>query len=355
MKSSDPGRPTLKSIARVTGLSVAAVSFALRNHPSIPARTCARVQKAAARLNYTQDPELTKLMSYLRRARLRRKVSVLGLITLFPEPAPWRTIPHLEKIHRAARARAERLGFDLKEFWLMEPGMTAARLRDVLLARGIEGLVLLGAPRWVEHLDFDFSSFACAATGYSIRNPIHRACQHQYQEMFTAVRRLLALGYRRPGLMLSEDADARTMHHWTAAFLAAQRSLPAGDRVPILITPQPGPAVLAEWLHRHEPDAVLSQSPPVPTLVSWLQAAGRKVPETCGVADLDIDPGTDLDCSGIRQNYEQVAAAAVDLVVEQIQKNERGVPPCPKVVLVEGEWVDGRTTLPRPARPAAPR
>jgi LacI family transcriptional regulator/LacI family fructose operon transcriptional repressor len=39
-----------------------------------------------------------------------------------------------------------------------------------------------------------------------------------------------------------------------------------------------------------------------------------------------------------------VAAAAVDLVVSQIQRRERGLPDQPKTVLIEGTWVDGVTT-----------
>jgi LacI family transcriptional regulator len=347
VKKSGSNPPTLRSIARTTQLSGAAVSLALRNHPSIPARTCQRVQRAAARLGYKRDPEVAKLMAYLRQARQKRKQGALGLLTLFPEVSPWRTNRHLELLHDAARARADQFGYQLEEYWLAEPGMTPARMQAVLLARGIEGFLLLGAPRWVEHLDFDFSSFACAATGYSIRNQLHRACQHQYQEMFIALQQLQARGYRRPGLVLSRDSNERTMHHWSAALLSFQQSLPARDRVPMLITPELTASQVATWLRRHRADVVLSHAPAAPVMVSWIQQAGQRVPEDCGFADLDINERADGDCSGIRQNYPQVAAAAVDLVVGQIQRNERGVPAFPKTVQITGEWVNGTTTRPR--------
>ncbi len=337
-------RPTLKTIAAAVGLSVAAVSLALRQHRSIPAATRRRVEQTAARLGYSRDPEIAKLMAHLRRGQLRRRSGALGLLTMYPEASPWRTNPHLERVFRVARARAAQLGYDLEECWLNEAGMTAARLRDVLIARGIEGILLLGAPRWIEDLDFDFSRFACAATGYSIRNQIHRACQHHHQEMFIALRRLQALGYRRPGLFLSEDADFRTLHHWSAAFLAGQHALAFAPPLPLLITRTVSRDVLLSWIRKHRPDVLISQSPTVPTVADWLQGSGLAVPAACGIADLDLDPGTDGGGSGIRQNYEQVAAAAVDLVVEQILANERGLPSHPKVVLVAGEWVDGTTT-----------
>jgi LacI family transcriptional regulator len=346
-KPAAAARPSLKSIARQTGLSVAAVSLALRNRPGVSPRTCARVQRAATRLGYQQDPQVAKLMAYLRRGSPVTVRAALGLLTLFPDPNPWRKSYHLRSIHDAATLRAAQLGYQLEACWLAEPGMTAARMRDILIARGIEGVVLLGAPMWVERLDFDFSRFACAATGYSIRTKIHRACQHQYQEMFILLRRLEELGYRRPALALAEDSDQRTMHHWSAAFLAAQQAWAPARRLPILIAPKITADVFLPWFARHHPDVVVTQSPPSPIIRGWLQDAGVAVPQACGLADLDIDPETDLDCSGIRQNYEQVAAAAVDLVVSQIQRNERGLPDHPMVVMIEGQWVDGATTARR--------
>lgn len=286
-------------------------------------------------------------MAYLRRSRVARRRGTLGLITLFPQPSPWRTIPHLEVLYTAAVARAGQHGYGLEEYWLAEPGMTPTRLREVLLARGIEGLLLLGTPRWTERLEFDFSRFACAATGYSVRDELHRVCQHQYQEMFLALRRLEALGYRRPGLALTEDADARTMYHWSAAFLSYQSRLPASQHLPPLIAPRLSAEVFGPWYRRQRPDVVISQSPPVPIVTGWLQELGVAVPADCGVADLDIDPHSDRDCSGIQQNYPEVAAAAVDLIVGQLQRGERGLPADPRVVLIRGIWVDGATTRPR--------
>jgi len=250
-------------------------------------------------------------------------------------------------VYDAAKLRAKQLGYHLEECWLAEPGMPPARMRDILIARGIEGVVLLAAPTAVEKLDFDFARFACAATGYSVRTRMHRACQHQYQEMFILLRRLEELGYRRPGLALPADSDQRTMHHWSAAFLFAQQHWAPARRLPILVTPKLTAEVFLPWFTRHRPDVVIIHSPPAPIVLGWLQTAGASVPQTCGLADLDIDPTKGLDCSGIRQNYEQVAAAAVDLVVGQIQRREQGLPQHPKVVLIEGEWVDGTTTAPR--------
>jgi LacI family transcriptional regulator len=337
----------VKLIAAKAGLSGAAVSLALRDHPSIPPATRARVKRLADRLGYRIDPNVSRLMSYLRQRPQAPKAGVIGVLHLFPTAKPWRENPSLQRLHSAATERAMRFGYELEECWLAEPGMTAARKRDILLARGIEGLLVLGTPQWVEAIDFDFSPFACAATGYSLRTPLHRACQHQYQEMFTALRHLDALGYRRPGLVLTEDSDRRTMQHWSAAFLAAQRHWPESRRIPPLFMPDLNGATFRTWFRAEHPDVVIAHRAVKTVVREWLPAAGTRVPETCGFADLDVDAGTESPFSGIRQNNEQVSAAAIDLIIGQLQRHERGLPKHPKIVLVEGEWVDGATTRPQ--------
>ena len=39
--------------------------------------------------------------------------------------------------------------------------------------------------------------------------------------------------------------------------------------------------------------------------------------------------------------------AAVDLIVGQLQRNEFGVPPNPKVVTIRGTWAEGQTVRKR--------
>jgi len=339
-----PPPPTLRAIATRAGVSVATVSLALRDHASLPLRTRQRIQRLAARMGYQIDPKVAKLMAYLRQRRRVRTTSALGLVNMYAEATPWRRNPFLRRLHGAASQRAAQFGYELVDCWLTEPGMTPARMRDILLARGIEGLIFMGAPQWRAALDFDLSRFACAALGYSLRIPLHRACQHQYQEMFTLLGQLDRLGYRRPGLMLTDDADQRTRHHWSAAFLSWQQTRRTADRVPLLRAARLDQPTFRRWFDRQRPDVVIAQSPSASTICGWLADAGAPVPQACGFADLDVDPTPGDTSSGIRQNYEQVAAAAVDLVVAQILRNEHGIPAHPKVVLIEGEWVDGGTT-----------
>lgn len=340
-------RPTLRQLAEKAGLSTAAVSLALRDHPSIPEKTCARIKRLAAAAGYRPDPEIGKLMAYLRQRREVRTTAVLGLLTMFPEEQPWRDNPFLRRTVSGAADRAEQLGYRLADFWLTEPGMTPDRLRGILHARGIEGVLILGTPKWVEKIDFDFARFSCAVMGYSVRTRMHRASPHQYEEFLLLMRQLSRLGYRRPGLILSEDSDSRTLHHYSSAFLRSQWALPAGQRVPLCVRSRIDFETFREWFAANEPDVVIGQAPGAAVYLDWLSRLGRPAPERCGFVSLDVDPTLDFLCSGIRQDNDKVAAAAVDLVVAQIQRRERGLPDQPKTVLIEGAWVDGVTTRPQ--------
>ena len=55
--------PTLKDIARETGLAVSTVSYALRGAPNVPVETAARAKAAAERLGYRMNARVAELMA----------------------------------------------------------------------------------------------------------------------------------------------------------------------------------------------------------------------------------------------------------------------------------------------------
>jgi hypothetical protein len=95
----------------------------------------------------------------------------------------------------------------------------------------------------------------------------------------------------------------------------------------------------AKWFRRYRPDAVVSSHRVVR---NWLEDCDARVPEDVGFVFLDWLDEADA-CAGIDQHYDLVAAAVVDLVVSQLHGNEHGVPAKPKLVLIDGDWVNGPT------------
>ena len=57
-------RIRLKDIAEKAGLSVAAVSMALKDHRSLPASTIKKVKALAKKMGYAPDPALSALAAY---------------------------------------------------------------------------------------------------------------------------------------------------------------------------------------------------------------------------------------------------------------------------------------------------
>lgn len=338
-----PG-PTLRDLARQLGVSRTTVSLALNHHRRIPAATQQRICAAAAQLGYRPDPKVSRLMAYLRLRRRSPEREVIAVINAFPTREPWRTNTHLRTMRDSLCARALDVGFAVEDFWLGEPGMTALRLGGILRARGIAGLVLLPFPQFTESLDFSWPDFACTAIGHSVADPLHRICPHQYRDLNTALRALRALGYRRPGLVLNPDLDRRVEHYYMASYLYDQYSQPRRERLaPLLFTE--GREQFLRWFERQRPDVLLlSQPPPARADVqAWLARLGRRCPRDYGLALLDL-PHDDTATSGIRQAYGAVAAAAIDVVVGQLSRGERGLRALPQITKIEGEWRAGRTT-----------
>ncbi len=335
-------RVTLKTIARHLGLSTAAVSMALRHRPNIPAETVVRVERAAVELGYRPDAELGRLMARLKQGRSTRFSGSLALINLFPSPRLADHNPQLARIARGITERAASQGYSIDEFCLGPGRPRPARVAQMLRARGIEGIILPGGPQYIEKLDLPFQHFATALVGTSIGLPLHRASPHQFFDMLTVVEKLALKGYRAPGLVLRHDTDLRVRHQHSAAFGWAQTEYSQWRRVPILRAPEITRDPFLRWLRQHNPDVVIAQSPTAATYLSWLAYAGKKVPDEVAFVSLDADP-TDLHVSGIIETKEEYAAAAVDLVIAQLQRNERGQPASPKLVQLQSRWQEGQT------------
>jgi LacI family transcriptional regulator len=337
--------PTLRDLARQLGVSRTTISLALNNHPRIPEETRARVRAAAAKFGYAPDPQVARLMSYLRLRRRSPAHEVIAVLHAFPQRDPWATNTHLRTMHESTHARASSRGFSAEDFWLAEPGMTPARLSAIFRARGITGVVLLPFPHYTPTLELDWPNFASAALGHSLGVPVHRVSPHQYRDTRTALRKLAALGYRRAGLVLNPDVDERVEHYFMAAYLIEQKSRGSRQRMtPLLFTK--GRDQFLRWIDAAQPDALLlAQPPPARSeVLGWLEGIGLRCPRDVGLALLDVPHDRKDTTSGIRQSYAAIGGAAMDFVIAQILRGERGLPGSPQLISLEGQWQNGTTT-----------
>ena len=160
-------RVTQETIAEIAGVHNTTVSLALRNSPSLPARTRERIQAIAAELGYRPDPALRALVSYRRGMSAPRRVEAMAIVTMGAGRHEWRSDAILSGYVEGIMRKTEELGFRHEFFWLDEPGLTSWRLSQILHHRGIEAALLVAHP-WQSGstAGFDWSRLCGVAVGF---------------------------------------------------------------------------------------------------------------------------------------------------------------------------------------------
>jgi len=345
MPMEEPHRFTQKDIARLAGVTQATVSLALNNHPSITAATRELVFKAAESLGYVADPYLSGLAAYRKRIRTPTYQGTLAWISNWFPGDSWKISQIFSGYFEGAKQRAMSLGYHLEEHSLRNGGMTPERLRKILLARNIRGLLL--APQQVANMrmEFDFRGFAAVTLGYTLAEPeLHIVTTQQFRSMEIVFRKLIELGYRRPGLAMLLQSDLRSDRNWSAAFWSEQRTLPAKDRIPMHQPETLDVEGVRAWIERHKPDVVISITD---TIYHLIRECGWRVPQDIGVALVSV-PDEGAVFSGLWENPRLIGARAVEYVVDAIHRGEFGVPDVRMYILVGASWMNGRTVRRKP-------
>lgn len=334
--------PSISQIATKAGVSRAAVSMALRNHPRIPAATRARIQAVAAKLGWRPNPLLAQAMSEIRSGQPTADRVTLAWVTAHRHRDSWRRVPFFLRCFEGASERASSAGYRLEHFWLGDAEGSAERLSDILIARGIVGVVVGPLPQ-PGTLALRWDKFSVVTTAYSLTTPrVHRAADNHCESARLAVSRLHAAGCRRIGLALSTDYDRRVNGLWSAGYLLQMQNEGLAKFTVLHRPTQMTEAELVAWVRAQRLDAVMGADPRIP---GWLRAAGVRMPADLAYADLDLAAPTGK-VAGIYQDASGIGASAIDLLAGQLMRHERGLPEKPKVLLIESRWIEG-ATVPR--------
>ena len=343
--------PTIRSIAALAGVSKATVSLALRDNPRIRQSERRRIQQLAAECGYAPNAVMAHLLTQLRSGKTTSYQSTLGLVYATRPPGDLNDLASFREWFTACRARAKQLGYGLDEFMLFEPGMTPGRLVQILDARNVRGLVVVGPfERSVIPVELDpiWQRSATVVIGVRpVRPALSCAANDQFSTSKNAVLALRELGYRRPGLCISFEVDAHVEDRFQGGFNTAQRTLPKADRLPVFAYRPDNQERFIRWVERYRPDVIVTLHHEVR---EWLRAARLDVPRDVGLAHLDRV--ADLqDWAGMRQNHEGVGYAAIDTVIGQLHRNEVGVPPFQKCTFTNSTWISGTTVRRLPGGP----
>ncbi|MCF3650442.1 LacI family DNA-binding transcriptional regulator [Synoicihabitans lomoniglobus] len=344
--------PSLQSIADALGVSKMSVSLALRDHPRIPAATRTRIKSEATKQGYKPNPDVSRFLSAIRKAKPGDNGLPLACITTGDAPELWRQQSPTENAYWiGASERAKLYGYYVEEFWLEEPRMSARRLSDILWNRGINGVIIPPVLRVFSEanrevsLELKWERFCAVTIGDPLTSPeLNRVVHDHYTSIVTAMDRLMQLGYRRIGLCLPEHMDLTVNQRWQAGYRVFRANHPL-ERVEPLIRPTLVAEDVRAWIKDNRIDAVLAAGHHMPR---FFRESGINIGVDVGYADLDVYPKSPeyRGVSGIMQNSEMLGMAAVDMIVGGLQRNQLGIPDVPFVTQVRGSWVDGKTTPP---------
>jgi LacI family transcriptional regulator len=324
-----------REIAKAAGVSPAAVSLALRNHPSIPEATREHIRKVAEKLGYQPNPRVAELMGHIRR---NRGVDALGeSVTLYWSDAEKKRVQafsHLVDFETSVRETLRANGYGLEIFYLDE-NTKPARVERMLNARGIRGIILaplIALPH--RHLNWTWNNFSVVIAGSGLWRPeFNRVRFHHFAEMGEILHHLHRRGKKRLGLVTDLRVENRSQRAITGGFWA---------RVPEEIRKQD--AVFESngedredflaWLKTYQPETLIVGCSAVP---GWIKSVEH--PPELILTSMQIAP-QNAGHAGILQNYPRLGQAAAEQLLAQLLLNQTGIPEHPVRIFITGKWVE---------------
>jgi DNA-binding LacI/PurR family transcriptional regulator len=329
----------MRDIAAKAGVSVSTVSLALKNNPRISPAVRERIHKLAEDIGYRPDPRVTELMEHLRVKRAHRNPTKLGVLIPELNARGVQDYHPLASNIEGMREQASLAGFELELFHLVELKASMARIRGILIARGISGLILSPFKSGVGQMEMDYSGLCVATAGYSITQPnFNRACPDYLQMMDELLDHLCQLGYKRIGFIMTYHEGGIGHKLFSSSYLYYQTKISKNRQIPILPRKEISDHGIGEWLEKYEPEVVISSG----DIHDRIIKLGLQIPKDIGFASLDLSEEP-YSASGMHHRHREVGREAVKLVLTSLNFNQTGIPEHPKVVLVDSHLKTGNT------------
>lgn len=340
---------TIAVLAKELGLGKATVSLALRDDPRIRKQTRERVQRHADKRGYAANPMVAHVMSQLRSAKVSDYRATVALINVAAREDSIRTQVAFRAMADGFRKRAAELSYFVEDLWIGDEIFADPdRLKKVFLTRKIEGMAFVGMTERAHlpdpvHAILSRSVFV--GLGVRLTQPVVHCCaNNQYNTALQATQKMLAKAFPRVGLVKSLAVDRALDGRISMGFRRALED--AGwreDNARAMIWRfQPNDAVgFLKWCDEAKPDVILTMHAEV---AGWLKAAPGGV-RKIALAHLDWNPALE-GWAGTNQHNDLVGSFGAELLTAHLARRDLGLPQAAKTMLVESEWVDGRSLRP---------
>lgn len=326
-----PFQVSMRDIAAEAKVSVSTVSLAMKNSARISVETKERVMRIAERLGYRPDPRVAELMEHLRMERSNRLSSCIAVLIPELDSDEVKNYHPLNMNILGMQEQAALAGFDLDLLYLKKMNASLSRIRGILKARGIKGVILAPFRSGVGHLEMDFDGFSAATAGYSITRPnLNRACPNYLLMMDELLEHLCSLGYRRIGFIMTYHKGGTGHKLFSSSFLYYQSEIDSKDRIPILPLRDISDEGIRQWMEKYRPEVIISSG----EIYQRIRELGFRIPEDLGFASLDLSEPP-YDAAGMHHRHRQVGRETIKLVLTSLNFNLTGVPDHPKIVLVD--------------------
>lgn len=324
-------RINLRDVAKVAGVSLATVSYALRDQARIAPSTRVRVRQLAASLGYHADPRLAGLGM----RRWERGASV-GLAFLAPPRQQWTACQ--ERCFAGAVEQAERQGYQLQHA-AVDDFPSPAALSEELEQRACAGVIVRNIDSDEQFAGFAWERFAVVACGRGAIDPrCHIVMPHHGRNFASAWQSLRSAGVKRIGVVLVEgDAQAEMPSFYLSAMLQAQHGRPAEERIPAFTASAYERTRFGEWLSRHRPEGIIGS---VDRVHAWI--ANAAAPRPLHFASLEKS-SHDGQLAGIDLQPQVLGRIAVEALDRALRANERGLPEIRHIIQIESPWCAGRS------------
>jgi LacI family transcriptional regulator len=337
---------SIRAIAKIAGVSPAAVVYALSDSPKVSQKTRLSVKRIAEKLGYKRNVQASSVMRSFRQSH---QPGSAGTIAVIYPSGTFDSIPIASGVHKlvpSIKARLKDLGFTADVYNLGGVRNDTAYLRRVFYSRNILGAIVLNAVHHLDRLPFDNTDIRTVAIGYSIDGDLRRVCPDQYGDMLLVLNKLVSLGYRRPALLMYEDLDQRTNFRFTAAYDVFYHRV-LGLSAPKIYTGNCESLRFTKWLAKEKPDALLFEELSFHPM--WVRAhverAGLNVPRDVALVSIDVVQNTaEISLAGLSQNWHNLGIRAVEAIVGDIYSGRADSimnDTVQSVELVSGKWVSG--------------